>query len=371
MSFNNIKMTHSHNTCNLEGQHKIKDLQSSAKYWRQHNTNDYIAFCGQSHCAVVSTVAETIQASSATADRNYTLAVVPNAEYLGLSIDPGTQYISERINFFSSGVIPRDIHERQLRNLDEVLKLWENGLQSATQLVSLSQGYSDSRKLTDEVLRMWERGLQSASQLVSLSQSYSDSSEYSLEVDKEVQFNKWLFKMISQELQPHGFKVEDNRLNKSIIPNCCEFSNSRADAIIYHPSSLVKSNVNGLTIVIHSDSSSDSDVDVEDIDGIEKVATNGCTFEMKSESVSEAAINECVYNMFGASSRLVTWVLEMGKVVETANMYGVVAAMGSPDEVVILKLSMDFKGGMCNFKVSDYKYKFRDAVNTILHHLNS
>jgi len=52
--------------------------------------------------------------------------------------------------------------------------------------------------------------IQSASQLVSLSQSYSDSSEYSLEMDKEVQFNEWLFKMISQELQPHGFKVEEN-----------------------------------------------------------------------------------------------------------------------------------------------------------------
>jgi len=88
-------------------------------------------------------------------------------------------------------------------------------------------------------------------------------------------------------------------------------------------------------------------------------------FEMKSESVSEVTINECMYNMFGASNRLVTWVLEMVKVVEVANMYGVVAAMGSPDVVVVLKLSVDFKGGMCNFKVYDYKYKFRDAVNTI------
>jgi len=147
--------------------------------------------------------------------------------------------------------------------------------------------------------------------------------------------------------------------------------------VVYHPDTLSKkapADVSALTIVIHDDSSSsgsDLDVDIKSIDGIEEVQTNGLTCEMKSNPVTEAAINECVYNMFGASSRLVTWVLEMGKVVETANMYGVVAAMGSPDEVVILKLSMDFKGGMCNFKVSDYKYKFRDAVNTILHHLNS
>ena len=106
----------------------------------------------------------------------------------------------------------------------------------------------------------------------------------------------------------------------------------------------------------NSSSSDSKDVDVEDFGEIEKVATNGCTFEMKTDSVSQAAINECIYNMFGASTRLVTWAVEMGKVVEKVCMYGVVAAMSSPDEAVVLKLSMDFKDGVCNYMVSNEKY---------------
>ena len=96
-------MIHCRVTCNLEAQCKKKDLQSSPRHWRQHNTDDYIAFCTQSHCAAVSTVAKTIQASSATADKNYIPAAVPNAR----SKNP--VHHSESVNFFRSGVIPMDV----------------------------------------------------------------------------------------------------------------------------------------------------------------------------------------------------------------------------------------------------------------------
>ena len=96
--------------------------------------------------------------------------------------------------------------------------------------------------------------------------------------------------------------------------------------MVYHPDTLSKkapAEVSALTIVIHDDSSSsgsDLDVDIKSIDGIEEVQTNGLTCEMKSNPVTEAAINECVSNMFGSSTRLATWALQMGKIVERANM---------------------------------------------------
>jgi len=61
---------------------------------------------------------ETIQASSKTGERNYNLVIVSNTEDLGLSLSPVLQslYITERINFFPSGVIPADVYMRAMRS---------------------------------------------------------------------------------------------------------------------------------------------------------------------------------------------------------------------------------------------------------------
>ena len=120
-----------------------------------------------------------------------------------------------------------------------------------------------------------------------------------------------------------------------------------------------------LTITIYDDDS-ESDVDVDEINGVDKV---GCTFEMKCKSTNDAAINECLYNMFGQSTRLVTWALEMGKLVEKANMYGLVAAMGNPDNAVLLKVSMDFQDKTCKFYMCSTKFKFKEILEVVLHRL--
>ena len=110
------------------------------------------------------------------------------------------------------------------------------------------------------------------------------------------------------------------------------------------------------------------DIDGTD-DGLDKVETRGCTFEMKCKSTNDAAINECIYNMFGQSTRLITWALEMSKVVEKANTYGVVMAMGKPNEAVLLKLCLDFQDKTCKFFICSNTYKFKEILEVVLNHL--
>jgi len=135
MKFNNIKMSHSYVACDLGKQRHLKDRQSSTQYWKEHKKEDYLAYSGQSHCGLISTDVETIQASSETGERNYNLVIVPNAEDLGLSVSPVLRslYVTERINFFPSGVIPADVYMRTMRSArDGVLRILDSGVQSVS-----------------------------------------------------------------------------------------------------------------------------------------------------------------------------------------------------------------------------------------------
>ena len=82
-----------------------------------------------------------------------------------------------------------------------------------------------------------------------------------------------------------------------------------------------------MAVVIHDDTSeadsSDSDVNIEDLDELDKIIVHRSAFEMKSDTVSQAAINECVNNMFGTGTKLATWGLEMGKIVQSVHIYGI------------------------------------------------
>jgi len=98
--------------------------------------------------------------------------------------------------------------------------------------------------------------------------------------------------------------------NKSIVPNCCEYSTSITDGMIFHHRSLFKkADISALAIVIHGDNSdsSDSDVNVDDNEEIEAIQVNGFGIEMKINAVNNVTINECVFNMFGLGTSLVTW----------------------------------------------------------------
>ena len=278
---------------------------------------------------------------------------VPTAQYLNLRTSK-TEYIGDFVRYLAAGLIPV-VSFRQF--VDEIKTAYR------TQVIEVAQAQDTP---ANSILP----------QLVSF-QSVLDKDVVTMDsllLDKEIQFNSWLFHMIDKELQPHGFTVEPSRVNKQIHPNCCEFSTSISDCVIFHPNTLFTSvSTAALTIIIHDDSAVEdtrvTDMNINDVCEGGKVEINACAFEMKVERANEAAINECSYNMFGTAARLVTCGLELGKIVTQARIYGVVVAMRKPDEANIMELSLDFEEGRFNFKISTKKYNFRDAVNMVLDRL--
>ena len=220
---------------------------------------------------------------------------------------------------------------------------------------------------------MWEAGTQSLPAIVSMFDAVPQSPVDVLQVTKEDQFNNWLFKRMKHLLVPNGFNIEPEEINKDIA-TCCEYSSSKPDCVVYHAQSLfVHNNVSALTITIDSDSDSDAvnsdDTDVVNINDLETMKlgeTNGCAFEIKSKRVNDAAINECIYNMFSAGSRLAIWSLQKGNIVQKVNMYGIVVAMEDPLESYLLKLEMDFDVNMCYYYLVRRTFSFNHAVNMVL-----
>lgn len=97
-----------------------------------------------------------------------------------------------------------------------------------------------------------------------------------IRVDKELQFNSWLFDGMKTDLEPRGFTVAANQLKRTIVPSVCEYSNSISDCVIYHPNTLFKAtDIKEVAIVIHDNTSesdsSDSDVNIEDLDELGKI----------------------------------------------------------------------------------------------------
>jgi len=122
--------------------------------------------------------------------------------------------------------------------------------------------------------------------------------------------------MMNKELQPYGFSVQWEKSNKSIVPNCCEYSTSITDGVIFHHRPLFKkADISALAIVIHGDDSDsrESDVNVDDNEEIETIQVNGFGIEIKINAVDNATINKCVFNMFGVGTSLVTWGLQLRK----------------------------------------------------------
>ena len=90
---------------------------------------------------------------------------------------------------------------------------------------------------------------------------------------------------------------------------------------------------------------------------------------MNIDKINQAAVNECINHMFGTGTRLATWGLKMGKLVETVEVFGLVAAMPYPDISKLLTLTMDFRNGECSFQICNMEYSFQTAMNMILHKL--
>ena len=223
-------------------------------------------------------------------------------------------------------------------------------------------------------------------------------------LNKEVEFNDWLFTHLHKLLVNHGFIVESEKVNKDVIPNVNEYSTSKPDCLIYHTSS-VSENVSGMNVHIVDDTVPDrvsfEDFDVQQIecdsesmsltlstpisqqfssscesidveDPIELgTSASGCAIEVKSFVVNNASLNECYYNMFGAGTRLATTLLQCSKIVKKVTIYGVVVSMQDPDRVQALKLLMDFSQGHCWFWYAAQHLSFEDTMNILLSKLKN
>ena len=340
LRFNCIRMSLDANAlCSIEEQRTKKNLQNETSYWKQpeHRDEPYIAFCGSSHCCLIETTRETSAASSATASRSYSLINVPAAEWLELSSCSSTSYISPNTLLFNSGLIPAEACKSYMNiTRTALLEMWASGETSVPKIVSL---FDDNAIAMDIV-----------------------------KVDKEVQFNSWVFKQMEMQLRRYGFIVEEDKINKQIIPSVCEFSTSKPDCIIYHPNTVfVNNTLVGFSVTVYEQAEQSED----ELTDIKRIITTGCLIEVKSESPDNAAINECVYDMFGGATKFITMGLQLGKLVDKAHMYGLLVGMNDTNDAQLLKLEMDFLHNNCEFKTACTKYDFVSGINIILHKLYS
>jgi len=67
-------------------------------------------------------------------------------------------------------------------------------------------------------------------------------------LNKEVQFDDWLFRHLHKLLVHHGFIVESEKINKDIIPNVSEYSTSKPDCLIYHGPSFCRREISAANV---------------------------------------------------------------------------------------------------------------------------
>jgi len=132
----------------------------------------------------------------------------------------------------------------------------------------------------------------------------------SMALNKEVQFNDWFFNYIHPSLVKKGFIVEPDVENKDIIPNINEYSTSKPDCLIYHETSVCQEHISAVNVQVMDASTIDSQettdnscssvrsVNVKDLDEMTIASSLGCTLEIKSKLVDNAALNECFCNVW-------------------------------------------------------------------------
>ena len=170
---------------------------------------------------------------------------MPSAEFLGLSTHPATCYVSRNVNLFTSGLVPVDAVESYLYKIRAaILEAWE------------SKDNSPCNSLPS-IVSLFDRNA---------------IDTITVQVDKEIQFNSWVFKQINAELEGQGFVVDDDKINKLIVPNVCEFSTSKPDCVIYHPTSLCEKRLSGFAISVCDNENLSGDTSDEFEDDSQKVA---------------------------------------------------------------------------------------------------
>ena len=235
IKFNNISKINQMSLCNKGDGMQQRVRQCDKQYWKDNLGTEYLAFVAETHCCTIETVTETEQASHAIAARHFPVIVALSELHIGITA-PRRDYIGE-----------------------DLLHLFDSRLAMVQPLLS------DFRKMRDKVCEFMTAEDSStanvaAHSLLSIINTAQDQVENNfLTVDKEVQFNNWLFTRLDALLSPKGFIVRENKVNKDIIPNVCEYSTSQPDCVVYHMNSVLRSRVSAVTVQVEDNRSESED----------------------------------------------------------------------------------------------------------------
>ena len=84
LKFNSVSKTNLRSKCEKDSHLQLKLVQCDKQYWETNPTTDY-SFVGDTHCCSIETVAETKQASNATASRAFPVTIMPSESHLGVA----------------------------------------------------------------------------------------------------------------------------------------------------------------------------------------------------------------------------------------------------------------------------------------------
>ena len=93
-------------------------------------------------------------------------------------------------------------------------------------------------------------------------------------INREPQYNTWVFSDIQAILIKDGFAVQPEYPNKEIVPAVNEYSTSCTDCVIFHPST-TSATVNLLNL--HTDDENSSDVEIEQPCRLTNQSTTDCS----------------------------------------------------------------------------------------------
>ena len=303
--------------------------QASDHYWERGVLSDRqseLVVCAQNdHCSIIKTTTASKQASKATSNRNFPVMEVSSLE------------------------------ELRLNQGEEIISLMNMQCQFELVVVRIPTVNTVMQAIKYDVLDAFTKHSDISCVMKRIDEAQEKLTKSSESIDKEIQFNAWMGKFLSEQLTPKGFTVQSNTMNKNVKPNVCEYSGSKADNLIWHPNSFHLTSVEALAVRI-----------IEEFENCELFEVSGEVIEMKSDAIDEKSINECFYTMFGCATKLITIAVSQGRVVNRAVMFGIVCNMKLPQSAIVLKLDVNIDERHCHFFRLSQRIPFGIALNSIL-----
>ena len=336
--------------CDLKSQDEIIQSQNNKSYWSSTFPH-FLACATDDFCCYIETTKNVSAASSAKASRDFVVlnGIAPHLIGLDTNDTSFSAFFDPNVieELFSGTFVGKVSVHNKLEGLQEYMKTM------ATRLPSPSDVCEAAIKCIDDI----KKGL--------------DHMVLNVKCNKEIQFNDWLFDYLNGVLSPQQFIVEANKENKSIFPDVCEYSSSAADCFIYHPRSVLESRIGGINVLItNSDEEDEENLELDIKEPLDFCETlyhiTATTVEIKSNTVNEAAINECFYNMGGKASKIVTEMLQLGHIVDRLTMYGIVCSMDEPRHAIFLMMNWDFQTSKTVFKKLPQNMPFVHALHWAL-----